>query len=222
LPHQVGDFVGHLADQRRTDFGVVDLLQVPLDLARRQAARVQRQDLPVQLRPPPLALFHQLRLELAVAVARRFDLQLAERPLKRLFRRPVPAVAAVGTGWIVLAVAQVRRQFPAQSPLHHSLGQLRQHPLHILHRPGVPHQAVQSLVALPCVLLLLPHAVLLYSPGERLHSFLYTLDGKLLQSPSGPPYLAFLPCPAGYPECGPAAANSGNSRNGTTTKTVKR
>ena len=69
VAHVVHDRVGHAADQVRADIDAVDLVQVRADVADRQAAAVERQDLVVEPDEPPLTLAHDLRLEAAVAVS---------------------------------------------------------------------------------------------------------------------------------------------------------
>ena len=64
-----------LRDQVAADLHAVDLLQVRLDVARREPARVQREDLLVEPDEPPLALADDLRLKAPVAIARRVDLR---------------------------------------------------------------------------------------------------------------------------------------------------
>src|SRR5439155_22147171 len=59
----VEDRVGDLGDQLRADLGAVDLGQVALDLADRQPARVERDDLLVEADPARLALGDDLGLE---------------------------------------------------------------------------------------------------------------------------------------------------------------
>ena len=73
LTHVLHDRVGDAADQVATDLDAVDLGQVRLDVARRQAARVEREDLVVEALETPLALPHDLRLEAALAIPRRLD-----------------------------------------------------------------------------------------------------------------------------------------------------
>ena len=65
--------VGDTADQIPADLDAVDLGQVRLDVARREPARVEREDLLVEPLEAPLALAHDLRLKAAVAIARRID-----------------------------------------------------------------------------------------------------------------------------------------------------
>jgi hypothetical protein len=54
----------------RPTFTPVDLLQMRLDVAHRQAAEVERQDLVVEPLQAPLALLDDLRLEAGVTIAR--------------------------------------------------------------------------------------------------------------------------------------------------------
>ena len=56
LADVVHDRVGHAGDQVAADLHAVDLLQVRLDVARRQPAAVEREDLLVEPDEPPLAL----------------------------------------------------------------------------------------------------------------------------------------------------------------------
>ena len=60
--------IGHLADQLAADLHPVHLLQVRLDVARRQTAGVKRQDLLVKALEAALALADELRLGGAVAI----------------------------------------------------------------------------------------------------------------------------------------------------------
>src|SRR5439155_4828363 len=73
LAHVLHDRVGDPADQVAADADAVDLGQVRLDVARRQAARVEREDLVVEPLEAPLPLPDDLRLEAALAIPRRFD-----------------------------------------------------------------------------------------------------------------------------------------------------
>ena len=68
------DRVGDPADQIPSDRHPVELAQVSLDIAGRQAPRIQRQDLLVKPLKAPLALSHQLRLKAPIPIPRRADL----------------------------------------------------------------------------------------------------------------------------------------------------
>src|SRR6266540_3218567 len=83
---------GHLADQSIGDVDAVQLAQVPLDLAGRHPAGIQREDLIVEAVEGAGVLGHHLRLERGVAVARQLD---RDRPVdgsQRLRRHPVAPV----------------------------------------------------------------------------------------------------------------------------------
>jgi hypothetical protein len=61
--------VGHRADEGRADVGGVGFREVALDLAHRQAARVQRHDLVVEAGEATRVFGDQQRVETAVTVA---------------------------------------------------------------------------------------------------------------------------------------------------------
>jgi hypothetical protein len=56
---------------------------VALDVTDGHAARVERDDLLVEAREPPLPLLHQDRLEAAITVARHLDVDVADLGLCR-------------------------------------------------------------------------------------------------------------------------------------------
>jgi hypothetical protein len=64
----VHDRVGDLRDQVTADLNAVDLLQVRLDIPRRQPAGVEREDLVVEPLKAPLALADDLRLKAPVTI----------------------------------------------------------------------------------------------------------------------------------------------------------
>jgi len=72
-PHVVHDRVGHAADQVAPDLDPVDLLEVRLDIPRRDAAAVEGEDLVVEALEAPLPLPHDPRLERPLPVAGRLD-----------------------------------------------------------------------------------------------------------------------------------------------------
>ena len=113
--------VGHRADQVVADLGAVGFRQVALDLAHRQAARIQRDDAVVE-RGEPAGMFGQQQgLEAAVTVARRRDAHLAVAGQHRLGGH---AVAMVGRCLRLLRacrVAQVVRQLGVQGRLDQCL-----------------------------------------------------------------------------------------------------
>ena len=110
------------ADQVAADPDAVDLGQVPLDVARRQPARVEREDLVVEALEATLPLPDDLRLEAALPVTWRLDLDRAVLGRKRLRRRAVARVAGAAGRLLVRLVAEM-------------LTQLRRHVLLLV--PGV-------------------------------------------------------------------------------------
>jgi hypothetical protein len=116
--------VRHRRDQARRHLDLIDLLQVPLDLARRHPPRVQRDHLLVEARQPPLALRHQLRLEAALAVPGHLDLDLTRVRLEALLRAAVARVAAVAALRRVLLIAQMLRELAFQRALEQPLRQV--------------------------------------------------------------------------------------------------
>ncbi len=128
---------GHVRDQRRRHLHLIHLLQVALNLARRHAPRIERQNLFVEAMPTRLALRHQLRLEARSAIPRHLDLDRAEVAPQTLLACPVAAVAAPTAFHAVLLVPQMRCQLRPQRTLDDRLGQLPQQPVlasDILHR----------------------------------------------------------------------------------------
>jgi hypothetical protein len=69
LHHRVGD----LADEIAADLDAVELGQVRLDVPRREATAIEREDLLVEPLKAALALSDQLGLEAAVTITRRVD-----------------------------------------------------------------------------------------------------------------------------------------------------
>ena len=152
LTDVVHDRVGDAADQVAADLDAVDLGQVRLDVARRQPARVEREDLVVEALEAPLALADDLRLEAAVAVPRRLD---PDRPVlgrKRLRGRAVAGVAGPAGRLLVRLVAEMLGQLGLHRPLHQPLGQLREQPAgpdDLLLGPRAREQLVDHLVRDP-------------------------------------------------------------------------
>jgi hypothetical protein len=127
--HVVQHCVGHVRDQRRRHLDLIQIHEVPLDLARRQPARVKRDHLVVEARQAALALLHQLRIEIAVAIARHLDREFARVGQHVLRRHPVARVAGVPAFGGVLLVAEVRRQFALQGAFDEALRQPLQDPV---------------------------------------------------------------------------------------------
>src|SRR5207249_8954049 len=107
LTDVVHDRVGDPADQVATDLDPVDLGQVRLDIARRQAARVEREDLVVQTLETPLTLPDDLRLEAALTIPRRLDPQRPVLGRKRLRCRAVARVAGAARRLLVHLVTEM-------------------------------------------------------------------------------------------------------------------
>src|SRR6266516_8209722 len=109
------------ADQVAADADAVDLGQVRLDVARRQAARVEREDLVVEPLEAPLPLPDDLRLKAAVAIPRRPQLDRAVLGRKRLRRRAVTCVAGPAGRLLMRLVAEMLGQLRRHRPLHQPL-----------------------------------------------------------------------------------------------------
>ena len=148
----VDDRVGDAADQVAADLDAVDLLEVRLDVARRQPARVERQDLVVEALKAALALAHDLRLEAALAVSRGLDRHRPVLGRKRLRRRPVARVPAPAGRLLMALIAQVLGQLGRHRALHQparEIGQQAARPDDLLLGPGAGEQLVDQLVAEP-------------------------------------------------------------------------
>ncbi len=128
LAHVVHHRVGDAADQVAANLHPVDLGQVRLDVARRQPARVQGEDLVVEPLETPLPLPDDLRLERALAVAGRIDPHRAVLGRKRLRRRAVTRVVGPAGRLLVRLVAEMLGQLRRHRPLDQPLRQLREHP----------------------------------------------------------------------------------------------
>jgi hypothetical protein len=92
---------------------------------------------------------HELRLEAALAVARRADLHRALLGLQRLRRRPVAGVTGPAGRLLVRLVAEMPGQLRRQGALHQPLRQLREHPARpddLLLSPGTGKQLIDHLV----------------------------------------------------------------------------
>ena len=151
----VHDRVGDLRDQLAADLHAVDLLQVRLDVPRRQPPRVQREDLVVEPHKAALALSDDLRLEAAVAIPRGVDRYPPLIADQRLGRRPIPSVAGATGRLQMRLVAQMVGQLDLQRSLDQPLGQLRQHPAgprDLLLGPGAGQQLVDHLIGDPATI----------------------------------------------------------------------
>src|SRR6266516_4786377 len=140
---------GHLADQSIGDVDAVQLAQVPLDLAGRHPAGIQREDLIVEAVEGAGVLGHHLRLERGVAVARQLD---RDRPVdgsQRLRRHPVAPVR-LSVGRIgARPVAEVLLQLDAGGTLDQPLAQLVDQSVRagqLLRPPVLAEQLIDQLV----------------------------------------------------------------------------
>src|SRR5690606_37283036 len=113
-------------DQRGRDLDLVELLEMPLDLARRHAARVEREHLLIEARETTPALREQSGFEAALAISGHRDLDLRGVRLHPLGHAAIARVLAIAPFGGVLLVAEVRRHLPFQRTLHQPLRQLRQ------------------------------------------------------------------------------------------------
>ena len=111
------DRVGDPADQIGRNLDAVNLHEVRLDLANRQAARIQANDAVIETVKAGLPLGHELRLEGAVAVARNRDLDRAVVADHGFARIAVATVAAAAASRGALLVAQMLCQLGAERSL---------------------------------------------------------------------------------------------------------
>ncbi|AQZ63036.1 hypothetical protein BKM31_17610 [[Actinomadura] parvosata subsp. kistnae] len=120
--------VGDVGDGLVTEFDLVDLAQVVLDIAHTHAVRVQADDHVVQAAGDAAGpLGHQHRLEGTGPVPGHGQ---PDRPDPGLHGLADPAVAGVAravAGHLVLAIAQMRRQLGLQRAFQHRLDQLAEH-----------------------------------------------------------------------------------------------
>jgi len=129
-------------------------VQVRGDVAGRQAAAVQHEDLVVTPLKATLALAHDLRGEAPVPVTRRVNPDRAVLGDQRLRRRPVPSVPGPAGRFLVRFVAEVVGQLDLHRPLHQALGQLGEQPAgpgDLLLRRGAGEQLINHLIADPPV-----------------------------------------------------------------------
>src|SRR5215218_9312514 len=91
---------------------------MPLDLAHRDAARVEAQDFVVEAVETGLALGDQLRLEAASPVAWHSYVDLALLGQDRLRAGAVTAIAAAAAGRVPLLVAKMLAQLRTKRPLN--------------------------------------------------------------------------------------------------------
>src|SRR5438093_8037624 len=143
------DRTGHFADQPVRDVDAVQLAQMPLDLAGRHPAGVQREDLLVEAVERAGVLGHDPRLERGLTVTRQLD---RDRPVdrpQRLRARPVAPVRLLLRRLGARPVAEMLLQLGAGRPLDQTTPQLIDQPLRAgqLLRPLVlPEQLIDQLV----------------------------------------------------------------------------
>src|SRR4051812_39028698 len=181
LADVVHDGVGDAADQVAADLDAVDLGQVRLDVARREPARVEREDLVVEALETPPPLPDDLRLEAAPAIPRRLDPHRPVLGRKRLRRRTVAGVAGAAGRPLMGLVAEMLCQLRRHRPLHEPLGQLREYATgadDLLLGPGAREQLVDHLVG--------------KAIADRFGKLKRLAAGRPLRSPSG-----LRPRPAG-------------------------
>ena len=128
VPDVVHDRVGHPGDQVAADLHAVDLLEVRLDIAHRQAARVQGEDLLVEPLEAALALADDPRLKAPVPIAGSVDPDLAVLGDQRLRGRAIPGVPRAAGRLLMRLVPDMVGQLDLQRPLDQALGQLGEQP----------------------------------------------------------------------------------------------
>ena len=150
-----------------------------LDVAGREPAAVQREDLVVEPLEAALALSDDLRFEAPVAIPRSVDRHLSLLGNQRLRRRPVTRVAPA-TGRLVMGlVAEMVGQLDLHRPLHQPLSQLGQQaagPGDLLLGPRAGEQLVDHLIGDPLAVRALHHAT-------QSRAFDGVLDQTLAQGP---------------------------------------
>ena len=128
------------------DRDTVELDQRLLDVPGGHAALVQGENLVFHAGQPGLALLDQLRLEAAVTITRRLDLQLAERALDRLGGLAVARIAApAALGLVVLLVAQMGVHLGFQAAIDQALQHLRVQLVHVLRRLAAGQHFIENL-----------------------------------------------------------------------------
>jgi hypothetical protein len=94
-----------------------------LDLARGESTRVERQDLVIEALQPSLPLFHELRLDTAVAVAGHRNVALPRLGVHRLLARAIPAMVPIALLAHMRSVASVFGQLYREGALDHPFRQ---------------------------------------------------------------------------------------------------
>ena len=141
--------VSHLGDQVPADLHAVDLLQVRLDIPRREPARVKGEDLVVEPLKAPLTLSDDLRLKHPRPIPGRLDPDRAALRDQRLRRRPVPGVPRPARRFLMGLIAKVVGQLDLHRPLHQPLRELAQQPTgpgDLLLRASARKQLVDQLI----------------------------------------------------------------------------
>jgi len=123
-----------------------------LDIAGREAARIESEDLVVEALEPALPLPDQLRLEAAVAIPGRLDPHRPVLGRKRLRSRAVARVADPARWLPVRLVAEMLGKLRRQGTLHQPLRQPGEHPARpddLLLGPRTGEQLVDHLIGEP-------------------------------------------------------------------------
>src|SRR5262245_23973507 len=97
---------------------------MPLDLAGGHPTRVERDDLVVEAVEPSLSLLDELWIELAIAVPRDFNRDLALLAFESLARLAVAGVAGVLSFRRVLLVTEMMSHLSVQDPFYEGFGEL--------------------------------------------------------------------------------------------------
>jgi hypothetical protein len=113
-----------------------------LDLSRREALGVQRDDRLVESLDPTRVFRHDLRLELPVTVTRHINPHRSHIGVHRFLRPTIPLISRGPPGRIAFPVAPVLIQFGVQRRLQHRFRDLRQQST----RPGQGHALRPSLL----------------------------------------------------------------------------
>src|SRR4029453_16832440 len=121
--------IGDGRNQRRRHLRTVELFQMALNVARREATRIQTQDFVVKALQAPLTLGHELRDEAPIAVTRDRQLQRPGVRLHRLLALAVARVLLLSRMAHLRGIAQVGGRLSLQHALNYPFGQLLEQPL---------------------------------------------------------------------------------------------
>jgi hypothetical protein len=124
----IHDRVGDAADQVAPDLHAIDLGDMRLNIAGREAAGVKREDLVVKPLKTPLTLVDDLRREAPIAIPGRVDRHLTVLGDQPLRHAPIARVPRSARRLLVALIAEVVGDLDLHRALHQPLGQLAKQP----------------------------------------------------------------------------------------------